>query len=218
MFGFNFRGRRRSSNNSNINQATSPLVTHTNVSRVERLEGRFLLAGDGLTGEYFDNDDLTNLKLTRTDETVNFYWRRKSPDASIEKNTFSVRWTGQVEAEHTERYTFITSTNNGVRLWVNGEQLVDRWNGRGKSKGKIELVAGQRYDIRMEYRERTNKAKAKLMWSSRSQRKQIVPTEFLYSDDGVNSTPPPVGGPSGNPDQPVPLPPPNPIGNPNIEG
>ena len=118
---------------------------------------------NGLKGEYFDNQDLTNLKLTRTDPKVDFSWGSGSPDPSIAPDTFSVRWSGQVKADHTETYTFYGSTNDGVRLWVNGQQIINRWSdGLATNTGTISLQAGQWYSITMEYYEGINTASAKL--------------------------------------------------------
>ena len=64
--------------------------------------------GTGLTAQYFDNADLTNLKVTRTDATVNFDWVAGTPDPLIGSDTFSTRWTGQVEAPASGTYTFYT--------------------------------------------------------------------------------------------------------------
>src|SRR5436190_23128506 len=78
----------------------------------EKLESRQLLAaGTGLLAQYFDNADFTNLKMTRTDAQVNFNWASGAPTASMGVDTFSVRWTGQIAAQSTEKYTFYTSTD-----------------------------------------------------------------------------------------------------------
>ncbi len=84
-------------------------------------------SGTGLRGEYYDNQDFTLLKVTRTDPTVNFDWGNGSPDATIGADTFSVRWSGQVEARYSETYTFYTMSDDGVRLWVNNQQLINNW-------------------------------------------------------------------------------------------
>src|SRR5258708_18151897 len=84
-------------------------------------------SGSGLTGQYYDNIDFTNLKVTRTDATVNFYWGSGSPDPSIGPDTFSVRWTGQVQAQFNETYTFYTDSDDGIRLWVNGQLIINNW-------------------------------------------------------------------------------------------
>lgn len=150
--------------------------------------------GTGLKGEYFDNLDLTNLKLTRTDGTINFDWGTGSPHASIGSDTFSVRWTGQIEARYSEEYTFFTTSDDGVRLWVNGQLIIDQWNVHAATThtGKIRLEAGKKYDIKMEYFENTGHAVAMLGWSSASQEWEIVPQSQLFSA-GTTETPAPSG-------------------------
>ncbi|MCY7282712.1 MAG: hypothetical protein LH679_04555, partial [Cyanobacteria bacterium CAN_BIN43] len=91
--------------------------------------------GLGLLGQYFDNPDLTNLKLTRTDPTINFSWiSGESPGIEIAPTTFSARWTGAVEAEYSESYTFYTASDDGVRLWVNGQELINNWTDHGSTE------------------------------------------------------------------------------------
>ncbi|WP_373525146.1 PA14 domain-containing protein [Nostoc sp.] len=146
-------------------------------------------SGNGLKAEYYDNRDFTNLKLTRTDATVNFNWGRSSPDPSptspsrIGVDTFSVRWTGQVEAKYSETYNFYTTTDDGVRLWVNDQQIINRFVNQSATEysGSIRLVEGQKYDIRLEYYENQYDAVAKLAWSSNTQTKEFIPQSQLYS-------------------------------------
>lgn len=138
--------------------------------------------GTGLSGEYFDNIDLTSKALARTDASVNFNWGSGSPDAAVAASTYSARWTGQVQPLYTETYTFYASVDDGVRLWVNGQLLVDQWTSTTATEwsGSIALAAGQRYDICMEYCHDTGSASAALSWSSASQAKGIVPQAQLY--------------------------------------
>src|SRR4051812_34760311 len=120
---------------------------------VESLEGRLLLAGHGLPGGYYDNPNLSGSSVTRTDATVNFNWGFGSPAAGIAADTFSARWTGQVQARFTQLYTFSTDSDDGVRLWVNGKLIIDDWSPHARkiNRGTIFLTQGQRYDIKMEY-------------------------------------------------------------------
>jgi hypothetical protein len=83
--------------------------------------------GTGLTGEYFTDLTLTTKKLQRLDPTVNFDWGGASPDPSLPAQ-FSVRWSGQVLPPSTGMYTFSTVSDDGARLWVNGQQLVNDWS------------------------------------------------------------------------------------------
>ncbi|MBE9106796.1 PQQ-dependent sugar dehydrogenase, partial [Nostoc cf. edaphicum LEGE 07299] len=140
-------------------------------------------SGNGLKGEYYDNIDFTNLKVTTTNPTVNFNWGADSPAPSIDADTFSVRWTGQVEAKYSETYNFYTTADDGVRLWVNGQQIIDKFIDQPatESSGLIALVAGQKYDIKLEYYENKGNAVSQLRWSSASQVKEIIPQSQLYS-------------------------------------
>jgi hypothetical protein len=138
--------------------------------------------GTGLRGQYYDNTNFTTLRLTRTDATINFNWGTGSPAANIGADTFSVRWMGQVQARFSELYRFYTTSDDGVRLWVNGVQLINNWTNHSatENSGTITLVANQKYDIVMEYYDNTGSAVARLSWSSPSQAKQIIPQIQLY--------------------------------------
>jgi glucose/arabinose dehydrogenase len=148
-----------------------------------RASASVLSQGDGLKAEYYDNKDFTNLKVTRTDATVNFNWGFGSPDPSIGVDTFSARWTGQVQAKYSETYNFFTTADDGVRLWVNGQQIINKFVDQPatETSGSIALVAGQKYDIKLEYYENNNRAVSRLAWSSPTQTKEIIPQSQLYS-------------------------------------
>src|SRR5439155_270941 len=107
--------------------------------------------GTGLQGQYYDNIDFTSLKVTRTDASVNYDWGGGSPDPSIGADTFSVRWTGFVRPTTSATYTFYTTSDDGVRLYVNGQLLISDWTDHGPTEdsGSIALVAGQKYDVLM---------------------------------------------------------------------
>ncbi len=138
--------------------------------------------GTGLTAEYYDNSDFTGLKFVRTDATVNFDWGSGSPDPAIGTDTFSVRWTGQVQPIYNETYTFYTVSDDGVRLWVNGQLVINNWTDHAptENSGTIALSAGQKYSIKMEFYENGGGATAKLSWSSASESKKIIPQSQLY--------------------------------------
>ncbi|MCE3203469.1 PA14 domain-containing protein [Paenibacillus sonchi] len=138
--------------------------------------------GVGLKGEYYDKTDLTDFKLSRTDASINFGWGEGSPDASIGADTFSVRWTGTVRPKYNGTYTFYAESDDGVRLWVNGQLLIDKWVPQASQLTSlpINLIAGQNYDIRIEYFENDGGASFQLSWSSAAQVKEVIPQAQLY--------------------------------------
>ncbi|HOX59827.1 MAG TPA: immunoglobulin domain-containing protein [Candidatus Paceibacterota bacterium] len=146
--------------------------------------------GGGLRGLYYNNTDFSGLALSRLDGPVNFDWAAGSPGGAVGADSYSVRWTGQVEPRYSQTYTFYTGTDDGVRLWVNGVLLIDHWADQGYTEwsGSIALTAGQRYDIRMDYFENGGSASAQLRWSSASQVKELIPASQLYRPVPVLAT------------------------------
>ena len=141
-------------------------------------------AGGGLRADYYKGMDFGTFILTRTDPQINFNWADPDgPDPAVGDDDFSIRWTGEVEAGYTETYTFYPKTDDGVRLWVAGRQLVDSWESVPiypiEHVGTIDLVAGNTYSIVMEYFENTTNAIAELRWKSLSTPKQLVPQAAL---------------------------------------
>ncbi len=152
-------------------------------------------AGTGLLAQYYNDAGsgvfFTSLALTRTDATVNFNWAGGSPDPTVQTDNFSVRWSGQVLAPASGSYTFTTTSDDGVRLWVNGQLIIDNWTDHGATdnSGGITLVAGTKYDIRMDFYEKGGDAVAALSWAYPGQAKQIIPQLDLYPAPPVNQPP-----------------------------
>jgi hypothetical protein len=147
--------------------------------------------GAGLLGQYWTNTTstaFTNVTfntlptLTRTDAVVNFTWNSAGPDPRIGQTNFTARWTGSVQPQFNETYTFFVTTDDGVRLWVNGQLLVNQWIPQAATtyQGSITLKAQQLYNIRMDYFQAGGGAEAMLAWSSPSTPQAIIPQTQLY--------------------------------------
>ena len=141
--------------------------------------------GTGLTGTYFANQTLTApAALTRLDPTVSFNWGYGSPAASIPVDHFSARWTGYVQAPASGSYTFSTVSDDGVRLWVNGTEVINNWTNHAPTTNTsrtITLVKNQQYAIKMEYYENTAAAQAALEWAYPGMSKTaVIPAASLF--------------------------------------
>ena len=122
---------------------------------------------NGLTGSYFNNITLTGTPALTRIEGVDFDWGTGSPGTAIAANNFSARWSGTLVAAAAGTYRFQTVSDDGVRLWVNGVQLINNWNDHSAStntSGSVTLSAGQKVAIRMEYYEKGGSAVARLRW------------------------------------------------------
>ncbi len=141
--------------------------------------------GTGLRGEYFTNQNKTfngAATLVRNGEVVDFDWGNGSPAPSISNDTFTARWTGQVQPQFTEAHTFYTTSDDGVRLWVDDQLIIDQWIDQGPTtwSGTVSLIAGSRYAVRLEFYEAGGGALAKLEWSSARTPRVIMPRERLF--------------------------------------
>ncbi|MFM8495386.1 MAG: PA14 domain-containing protein [Planctomycetia bacterium] len=156
---------------------------------IELLESRQLLAGEGLTGQYFDNADFTSSKLTRVDPIVNFTWGTAAPVTGVANTTYSVRWTGAVVPQFSELYTFTVTADDGVRLWVDNELVINNWVNQSARavSGQIALHAGQATPIKLEYYQNTGSASVRLEWSSPSLAREVIPQARLNADIPIDN-------------------------------
>src|SRR6185295_7993441 len=158
-------------------------------------------SGTGLLGQYFNDAGsgvyFTFLALTRTDSTVDFDWADSAPDPVVQADNFSVRGSGQLQAPVTATYTLTTTSDDGVRFYVNGQLLIDNWTDHlaAQNSVNIALTAGQRYDVRMDYYDHATVATARLRWAYPGQATQVVPQWVLYPALAVNQPPAVNAGP-----------------------
>lgn len=148
----------------------------------------FTNAGDGLSVVIFDNPDFTGPSVTRIDSAVDFDWGGGSPASGIGADSFSARWAGSVTAVEAGSYTFRAVADDGVRLWVDDQLVIDRWIDQGPTawEGTISLQAGRSYHIVMEYYENGGGAVSRLQWKRPGQASYVtVPQSQLSSDDRI---------------------------------
>lgn len=110
----------------------------------------------GLKGEYFNNKNLVGEPFyTRIDTQINFNWQNSSPiPGVINEDKFSVRWTGQLKTPGTDKYEIGLMADNGFRLYLNNELIIDAWENHqaGSSLGTpIQLEKDKSYDLKIEY-------------------------------------------------------------------
>ena len=139
--------------------------------------------GSGLTASYFANETVTGTPiLTRIDAGVNFDWAGGSPAISVPVDAFSARWSGDIQPRYTEPYTLTLRTDDGVRLWFDGQLVINDWVLRGPTNSNytFNAEAGRHYAIRIEYYEHTGGAVAQLLWYSAREFSGAIPAAQLY--------------------------------------
>jgi uncharacterized protein (DUF1800 family)/fibronectin type 3 domain-containing protein len=154
--------------------------------------------GTGLRGDYYATTNLKGaIALTRTDPKVDFEWGYSGPGGALAADKFSVRWTGQVEAPLSGAYTIATTSDDGVRLWLDGKLVIDNWTTHSIMRDQtvpIALTGGKKYNLQIEFFENSGNARLHLYWSYPGQAEQVIPTARLYPVAIAVSAAPPATG------------------------
>jgi hypothetical protein len=116
-------------------------------------------------GQYFNNISLTGTPaLTRNDTQIDFVWEG-APAAQVQPDQFSVRWTRSVPLD-AGRYRFMVTADDGVRLWVNNQLIVDQWRAQPATALSAEIdLPGGSIPIQMDYFENGGLGVAALSWT-----------------------------------------------------
>lgn len=155
--------------------------------------------GTGLNANFWQHPGTTSNtpyftglpKLSRIDPQINFHsdpvggvagtpW----PGTPVNTDYFSSRWEGEILPEFSQAYTFFSNTDNGGRLWINGQLLVNNWPPAtvsfSEQSAVIVLEGGKRYPLVFEHYNNTSTHRAILSWQSQSQTKQVIPQNRLF--------------------------------------
>ncbi|MEC5115573.1 glycoside hydrolase family 3 N-terminal domain-containing protein, partial [Xanthomonas oryzae] len=134
----------------------------------------------GLRGEYFRNRDLSGKPaLVRVDAQIGFTWDSGSPtdnllargeagpSEAVPADNFSIRWSGQLVPPTTGTYHLEAAADDGVRLYLDGKPVIDRWSTSDRLHADgvdVQLQAGRSYDLRLDYFEGERDAAVRLAW------------------------------------------------------
>ena len=121
----------------------------------------------GVQGSYFNNIDLSgDPVLKRDDQQINFSWTLYPPDSKLDLDFYSVRWTGNLIAPKNGTMELGLNGNDGFRLYLNGQLVIDQWSKIGYSTKLIpfQVEAGKSYPIQVEFKEPNANAHIQLVW------------------------------------------------------
>lgn len=149
--------------------------------------------GTGLRASYFGNPTLSGTAVVTRTEAPWFDWGVGAPAPGIGADNFSVRWTGELQAVEAGTYQLRTLSDDGVRVWVNGVQVINNWTVHAPTvdtSAGITLAAGQRVPITVEFQEFSGGALLQLSWLRPGGSWAPVPASNLYPSAAPSSVPP----------------------------
>ena len=138
-------------------------------------------SGSGLTGEYFNGNDFSGTPvLTRTDRNVNFNWDKVVPVAGVQRNNYSVRWSGNFvppapgdyKIGVRVNYCYACENAEGFQLYLDDKLIVSSsTNDKTPERGTVIDSAvhfdnTQPHAIRLEYFHATGSAGIDLTWQA----------------------------------------------------
>jgi len=143
--------------------------------------------GTGLKGTYFaydpKRDVITKQIGTRVDPVLDFDWGIAKPHPLSPANNFFIYWEGSVLPEFSEEYRIRVKADGGVRVWVNGELIIDDFVAAKFAlfrSGTVSLEAGIPAWVRIQYFDNAGNASIHLRWSSLSQPLEVIPQVRLF--------------------------------------
>jgi YVTN family beta-propeller protein len=140
--------------------------------------------GTGLRAAYYPNLTLAGTPALSRVEVIDADWGTGSPGAGVPADNFSVRWRGDLDVPVTGTYRFETSSDDGVRVWVDNTLVIDNWTDHAptvNTSAAIPLTAGRRVALRVEYYERGGGATMRLRWQvPGATSTAVVPADRLH--------------------------------------
>jgi DNA-binding beta-propeller fold protein YncE len=141
--------------------------------------------GTGVRGRYYNNTNFSGAPALQRTERINFTWSG-SPGGGVSADQFSVRWIGRIQAPVSGSYSLQTDSDEGIRVWVNGQLVIDHYAAHPLATDTsvpIELVAGTKYDIRVDLYDLSGQAAAILRWKMPGFTSfAVVPRDRLYTN------------------------------------
>ena len=152
--------------------------------------------GDGLRATYFNGTNFERRIYSRVDEEIDFHYNKNSPAPGVNRQHYSICWTGSLYAPVTGTYRISVRVDDGVRMWLNGVKVLDKWKTQKATTytGQMHLTAAEFYQIRIEYFNGQNEGIIQLLWelpmnesnsSSAEQRfasRRPIPKQYLFSE------------------------------------
>jgi alpha-D-xyloside xylohydrolase len=111
----------------------------------------------GLTVQYFAGENFEALRGRAVDEKVDHNWPdpplAELPPGLTSLDHFSARWEGELVAPEDGEYEIGLTGNDGMRLYIAGESVVDEWKRSATRYRSVRrtLKKGERLPVRLEF-------------------------------------------------------------------
>jgi hypothetical protein len=134
-------------------------------------------------GCYYNDRNLNNLVMVQDSGSIDFDWDDGSPGSAVPSDNFSARWQGDFDFS-SGQHDFVVTADDGVRLYIDGELVLDRWIDQAPTTYTVGLsLSAGTHRILLEYYENGGGALAKLSFDP-------LPPGDTAPDTSITSAPP----------------------------
>lgn len=141
----------------------------------------------GLTAEFFNGMEFDTLVSTDVRKNIDFNWNDGvSRPKGVNQHYYSIRFTGEIKANESGKFTFLTTSNDGVRVLINDKVIIENWTPHAGTVdiGEIDLKANKKYKIIVEYFQTLGGAQIKLAWikpsvAAKLKKQKIPATKYV---------------------------------------
>jgi len=159
------------------NDVVDPAFDHYNVYRIDPSD-----VSNGLMGAYYNNEDLTDLVGYRNDDKIDFDWEDGSPMNGVDSDSYSISWNGYLKIERDGDFRFYTNSDDGVRLWIDGDLIIDDWRNHGVTENQaIKTLVKGYHRIKLDYFENSLNSVVKLEIDGPGAARQVIPDSMLFN-------------------------------------
>ncbi len=150
--------------------------------------------------EYYNNRTLSGSPtLTQCEGwPINHDWGGGGPSGGVGNDNFSARWTGRASI-NAGRYTFIARSDDGIRVWLDNNLIIDAWRDQGPTEYRnTRDVSSGMHDIRVEYYENSGGAVAQFRWEPAASSGNLARGRPANATSQESATYAPAKGNDGN--------------------
>ena len=144
------------------------------------------LSAGGLTARYYNNCCLSGSTVDKVDSRINMNLTSGTPVDGIDKEYWSVRWTGQIELPQSGTYAFRFKHDDGIRMWLNGDLLIDKYSMsvQGTDNASFSAPEPGSYPIRIEFMDIYDEHMCIFSWQKPGGSMEVVPENVLTPTGG----------------------------------
>ncbi len=151
--------------------------------------------------EYFIGENFEKKFATSYTEGISFHCDvNKAPLKGMPSEHYSIRWTAKILAPESGEISFMTTNDDGVRVFIDKKMIINAWgpHDHDSEKAVFTMQKGKVYEIQVDYYNGIREGEMALMWHLPSYYMKdfhlSIHESFFYTDKPkptVAQTPPP---------------------------